>query len=111
VKAGKLKLLAIGSPQRSPLYPDLPTLTEAGLKGFDAGTTHGLYAPGGTPAAIVERLNREVNAALAQPAVKAQIHTLAAEPSPMSPSQFAALMQEDSRRYGAVIRERKITAT
>lgn len=111
VKAGKLKLLAIGAPQRSPAYPDVPTLHEAGLKGFDAGTTHGLYAPDGTPAAVVERLNREVNAALALPAVKAQIATLAADPTPMSPAQFAAVMREDSKRYGAVIRERRITAT
>ena len=111
VKAGKLKLLAIGAPQRSPAYPDVPTLHEAGLKGFDAGTTHGLYAPDGTPAAVVERLNREVNAALALPAVKAQIATLAADPTPMSPAQFADVMREDSKRYGAVIRERRITAT
>jgi tripartite-type tricarboxylate transporter receptor subunit TctC len=111
VKAGKLKLLAVGAPQRSPLYPDVPTLSEAGLKGFDAGTTHGLYAPAGTPAAVIERLNREVNAALVQPNVKAQIATLAAEPTPMTPAQFETVMREDSRRYGAVIRERHITAT
>lgn len=110
VKSGKLKLLAIAAPHRSPLYPDVPTLDEAGLKGFDAGTTHGLYAPHGTPAAIVDRVNREVNAALALANVKSQVATLAADPSPMSPTQFAALMREDSRRYGVVIRERHITA-
>ncbi len=109
-KAGKLKLLAIAAPQRSAQYPELPTLHEAGLKGFDAGTTHGLYAPGGTPAAVVERLNREVNAALALAGVQAQIANLAADPTPMTPAQFAAVMREDSRRYGAVIRERGITA-
>jgi tripartite-type tricarboxylate transporter receptor subunit TctC len=111
VKAGKLKMLAVGAPQRSSLYPDVPTLHEAGLRNFDAGTTHGLYAPQGTPQAVIDRLNREVNAALGQPAVKAQIATLAAEPSPMTPAQFAALMREDSNRYGKVIRERKITAS
>lgn len=110
VKAGKLRMLAVGAPKRSALYPDVPTLHEAGLKNFDAGTTHGLYAPAGTPATVVERLNREVNAALASPAVRAQIATLAAEPTPMTPAQFAALMEQDSRRYGTVIRERKITA-
>ena len=111
VKAGKLKMLAIGAPQRSPLYPDVPTLHEAGLKGFDAGTTHGLYAPEGTPAAVIERVNREVNAALATPAVRSQFAGLAADPTPMSPAQFAAVMRDDSKRYGAVIRERHITAT
>ena len=111
VKAGKLKMLAIAAPHRSPLYPDVPTLDEAGLKGFDAGTTHGLYAPAGTPPAIVERINREVNAALGLPAVKTQIAALAADPSPMTPAQFDALMREDGRRYGAVIKERHITAS
>jgi len=111
VKAGKLKMLAIAAPQRSPLYPDVPTLHEAGLRDFDAGTTHGLYAPEATPAAVIERLNREVNAALVLPNVKAQIALLAAEPTPMTPAQFAAVMREDSKRYGAVIRERHITAT
>jgi tripartite-type tricarboxylate transporter receptor subunit TctC len=111
VKAGKLKMLAIAAPQRSPLYPDVPTLDEMGLKGFDAGTTHGLYAPEGVPQAIIERLNREVNAALAMPAVKAQIATLAADPTPLTPAQFGAVMREDSRRYGAVIKERHITAS
>ena len=56
-KAGKLKLLAVGSPKRSPLFPDVPTLDEAGLKGFDADTWFGFYAPAGTPAAVVTRLN------------------------------------------------------
>ncbi|TFZ02662.1 tripartite tricarboxylate transporter substrate binding protein [Ramlibacter henchirensis] len=111
VKSGKLKLLAIGAPQRSPLYPDIPTLHEAGLKNFDAGTTHGMYAPAGTPAPIVERLNREINTILATPAAKQQIANLAADATPMTPAQFDALMREDSKRYGAVIRERKITAT
>jgi tripartite-type tricarboxylate transporter receptor subunit TctC len=111
VKGGRLKMLAIAAPQRSPLYPDVPTLDEAGLKGFDAGTTHGLYAPAGTPPAAIERINREVNAALALANVKTQIATLAAEPTPMTPAQFAAVMREDSRRYGAVIRERHISAT
>lgn len=111
VKAGKLKLLAVGAPERSSLHPGVPTLHEAGLRNFDAGTTHALYAPGGTPAAIVERLNKEINAILGTAPVKAQIAALAADATPMTPAQLAAVMREDSRRYGAVIRERHITAT
>lgn len=110
VASGKLKMLAIASPRRSPLFPDVPTLDESGFPGFDAGTTHGLYAPATTPAPVIERLNREVNAALALPEVRSQIATLAADPSPMTPAQFAALMKEDSRRYGEIIRQRKIVA-
>ncbi|HEY8357382.1 MAG TPA: tripartite tricarboxylate transporter substrate binding protein [Ramlibacter sp.] len=109
VKAGKLKLLAVAAPRRASQYPDLPTLHEAGLTGFDAGTTHGLYAPAGTPAAVVERLNREINTILAQPAVRTQVATLGADPTPLTIAQFSAVMDADSKRYGAVIRERKIT--
>jgi len=109
VKAGKLKLLAVAAPRRAAQYPDLPTLHEAGLTGFDAGTTHGLYAPVGTPPAVVERLNREINTVLGQLAVRTQIATLGAEPTPLTVAQFSAVMEADSTRYGAVIRERKIT--
>jgi tripartite-type tricarboxylate transporter receptor subunit TctC len=111
VKSGKLKMLAIAAPRRSPLYPDVPTLDEAGLKSFDAGTTHGIYAPAGVPRAVIERVNREVNAALALPNVKSLVGALAADPTPLTPEQFGALMGADSRRYGAVIKERHITAT
>ncbi len=110
VRAGKLKLLAVASLKRSALFPDTPTLAELGLKDFDAGTSHGFYLPAGTPAPIVERLNREINNALRQPAVIDAIRALGAEPQTVTPAQFAALLQADSRRYAAIIKERKITA-
>lgn len=110
VKSGKLRLLAVGAMKRSQAYPDIPTLDEVGLKGFDAGQTHGVYAPAGTPANIVERLNREINKALALPAVRAQITGIGAEPSPLTPAQFETVMTDDSKRYGAIIKERNIKA-
>ncbi len=110
VKSGKLKLLATATPRRSPLFPDTPTLDEAGLKGFDAGTTHGFYAPAGTPRPIIERLNREINRIVQLPEVRTQITNMAAEPTPMSPAQFDAVMQEDSRRYAAIIKAQNIRA-
>jgi tripartite-type tricarboxylate transporter receptor subunit TctC len=110
VRSGRLKMLGVAVAHRSSAFPDVPTLSEAGLKGFDAGTTHGFYAPAGTPPEIVARLNREINKTLALPAVRSQIATMGAEPSPMTPAQFAALMADDSRRYGAVIKERGIKA-
>ncbi len=110
VKAGKLRMLAVASMKRSAAYPDIPTLDEVGLKGFDAGQTHGFYAPAGTPPAIVERLNREINRALGLPAVRTQIEIIGAEPTPLTPSQFAAVMSDDSRRYAAIIAERGIKA-
>ncbi|TFZ04806.1 Bug family tripartite tricarboxylate transporter substrate binding protein [Ramlibacter rhizophilus] len=111
VKAGKLKMLATASPKRSPHYPDVPTLHEVGLKGFDAGTTHGFYAPAGTPAPVVERLNREINRIVAtSPEVQAQMANMAAEATPMSPKEFDAVMQDDSRRYAEIIKSQGIRA-
>jgi tripartite-type tricarboxylate transporter receptor subunit TctC len=108
VKSGRLKLLAVGSSKRSPLFPDVPTLDEAGLKGFDADTIFGFYAPAGTPPDVIDRLNREINRILGTPALRDRITALGGEPAPMTPAQFAAKAAEDSKRFGAIIRERKI---
>ncbi len=108
VRAGKLKLLAVGSLHRSPLFPDVPTLDEAGLKGFDADTVFGFYAPAGTPAAVISRLNSEINKILGTQAVKDRIAGLGGTALPLTPAQFAAKANEDSKRFGAIIRERKI---
>jgi tripartite-type tricarboxylate transporter receptor subunit TctC len=108
IKAGKLKLLAVGSPKRSPLFPDVPTLDEIGLKGFDADTVFGFYAPAGTPPAVVARLNQEINRILALPAPRERIAALGGEPAPMTPAQFHERAVEDGKRFGKIIRERKI---
>ena len=110
IRSGRLRLLATGSEKRSPLFPDTPTLRELGLKDFDAGTTHALMAPSGTPPAIIERLNREVNRVLEQPQVAQQIRSISAVPTPMSPAELRTLMERDSQRYGAIIRKQKIQA-
>lgn len=110
IQAGKLKLLAVGSPKRSPLFPDVPTLDEAGLKGFDADTIFGFYAPAGTPLEIVQRLNREINAILAQSGPRERIQALGGEPAAMTPEQFHAKVVEDAKRFGQLVRERNITA-
>ncbi|MFC5523187.1 Bug family tripartite tricarboxylate transporter substrate binding protein [Polaromonas jejuensis] len=108
VRAGKLRLLAVGSPKRSPLFPDVPTLSEAGLKGFDADTIFGFYAPAGTPASITARLNREINKILGTQAVKDRIATLGGEVAPMTPAEFDAKAHEDTARFGKLIKERHI---
>lgn len=108
VRTGRLRLLAVGTLQRSSLFPDVPTLDESGFKGFDAGTTHSVYAPAGTPPEIVARLNREINRVLTLPAVRTTITNIGAEPSPMSPAQLTAIMQSDNRRYATIIKERNI---
>jgi tripartite-type tricarboxylate transporter receptor subunit TctC len=108
VRSGKLRMIAVGSPQRSPLFPEVPTLDELGLKGFDADTIFGFYAPAGTPEPVIGKLNAEINRILATPALKDRITALGGVPSPMSPAEFAAKAAEDSKRFGAIVRERKI---
>ena len=108
VRSGKLKMLAVGSPKRSPLFPDVPTLDELGLKGFDADSWFGFYAPAGTPADVVQRLNREINAALNIPAVKDRIQALGGIPAPMSAADFGQNAKTDSERFGQLIKTRNI---
>jgi tripartite-type tricarboxylate transporter receptor subunit TctC len=110
VKAGKLRAIAIGSPQRSLQLPDVPTLQELGLAGFDADAVFGVYAPAGTPRDIVTRLNTEINRALATAALKDRITAVGNIPAPMSPEEFGERAGDDSKRFGAIIRERGITA-
>ncbi len=110
VRDGKLKLLAVGSPQRSALFPDTPTLAESGLDGFNADSWFGVYAPAGVDPAIVARMNAEVNKALAVPAVRQRIIDLGGVAAPMTPQAFADRAKEDSERFGALIRDRGIKA-
>jgi tripartite-type tricarboxylate transporter receptor subunit TctC len=108
VRSGKLKLLAIGSPQRVPQFPDVPTLEEAGLKGFDADSWFGFYAPGGTPQPVIARLNTEINKIVGSPAFIERMNAIGGIAAPMSPQEFAARAQADSLRFGALIKARKI---
>ncbi len=112
-KEGKLKLLAVGSPKRASAYPDVPTLAESGppeLRGFDADTVFGVYAPGATPAAVVTQLHEEINKALGTPRVQEVIRSLGAEPMVGTRAEFIARQEADRTRFGAFIRENKITA-
>ncbi len=109
VRAGKLKLLAVGSLKRSPLFPNVPTLDEVGLKGFDADSVFGFYAPAGTPSDVVNRVNREINKILGTQALKDRIQNLGGEALPLTPAEFGARAADDSKRFGAIIRERKIS--
>jgi tripartite-type tricarboxylate transporter receptor subunit TctC len=105
VKEGKLKLLGVGSGKRSPLYPDLPTLSESGLPGFDADSLFGIYAPTGTPPAVVTRLHAEINTALQLPAVADAIKVLGAEPAVMSREEFIERHAKERERFGGLVKE------
>ena len=108
IKSGKLRLLAVGSPKRSPLFPEVPTLDELGLKGFEADTVFGIYAPAGTPQPVIARLNAEVSRILGTAALKERIAAIGGVPAPMTPAEFHAKAMEDSQRFGAIIKERRI---
>lgn len=108
VREGKLNLLAVGSMERSELFPDTPTVDEVGLKGFNADSWFGIYAPAGVDAAIIKRMNEEVNKALEMPSVKQRIADLGGVASPMSPQEFAEKAKADFERFGQVIKERGI---
>ena len=110
VRSGKLRLLAVGSPKRSPLFPDAPTLAEAGIAGFDADSWFGFYAPAGVAPDTITRLNREINRILGTPAVRERITALGGEPAPMSPAEFGLRQQADRERFGAVIKAQGIKA-
>jgi tripartite-type tricarboxylate transporter receptor subunit TctC len=111
VKDGKLKALAITSAKRSPLVPDLPTVAESGLPGFESTTWFGFYGPRGLPSEIANRVATELQRALVRPDVAERLARLGAEPVvDAGPARFAAMVRADSARWATLIRERKITA-
>ncbi len=106
VKAGKMKLLAVSSAQRSAIAPEVPTVAEAiGIKDFDFTLWVGFFAPRGTPKEVVTRLNAAINDILAQPDVKEKMSEAGADIVPMSAAQFAAFMKAESDKYMRIIQE------
>jgi tripartite-type tricarboxylate transporter receptor subunit TctC len=105
-KAGKLRLVAIAGPQRHPDFPDVPTLEENGVKGVDGGPYFGFYAPNGTPLEVLDRLNREVQTVMKEPAIAERFRTLAVNLAPaMTPEAFAAYVRSEYARYGKLLKE------
>ena len=103
IKAGKLHPLAVTSAKRSSSLPDVPTVAESGFKGFDVSTWYGVFAPAGTPAAVVKTLNTEVNKLLAMAEVKAAINAQGAEPQAMTPEQFSTLLKTEYRQWKGIV--------
>lgn len=103
IKAGKLRPLAVTSLKRSSSLPDVPTVAESGFKGFDVSTWYGLFAPAGTPAAIVNQVNAEVNKLLAQAEVQAAIHAQGAEPEAMSPAKFQTQLRTEYTQWKGIV--------
>ena len=108
IRAGKLQAIAAGSPQRLPQLPDVPTVSEAGLQGYDSTGWFGVVAPAGTPPAIVARLNAEITAALNDEQIKTSMRNLGVEPAPSKPEAFEAYMAYESQKWAKVIRQARI---
>jgi tripartite-type tricarboxylate transporter receptor subunit TctC len=110
IKDGRLQALAVGTAQRSPLLPDVPTTVEAGYANSEYVFWVALLAPAGTPKAVIDRLNAEALRALASPEVKEKLTTLGAEPMPMSPAQFDEFLKAETARMAQVVKAAKIEA-
>jgi tripartite-type tricarboxylate transporter receptor subunit TctC len=109
-KAGTLRLLAQTTKTRSPSLPDVPTFEEAGIKGLVLDQWLGVFAPAGTPSDIAERLNSEINKAIADPAVRRNFLDSAQEPIGGTADQFADLVREDYAKFGRLVRDLNIKA-
>jgi len=109
IREGRIRALAISSLKRSPLLPNVPTLDELGVKGYEATTFTGIFAPAGTPAAVVERLSKALHAAMARDDVRERYRTMGVEVMDMTQPDFAAFVQTDYQKWQKVAREGHIS--
>ena len=110
IRKGSLRAIAISSAKRTPLLPDVPTVAETGLAGFEVLGWFALLAPSKTPPEIIRRLNTDVNAAIARPAIVARFAELGAEPLGGTPDQAAAFIRGEQDKWGKIIRDAGIKA-
>jgi tripartite-type tricarboxylate transporter receptor subunit TctC len=110
VKGGRLRAVAVTSSQRSSFMPELPTVAESGLPGYEASTWYGVIAPAGTPRAIVARLNNEIVKVLALPEVKDRLVTQGIDPIGNTPEQFAAYIRSEIVKWAKIIKSTGVTA-
>ena len=108
IKAGKLRALATTGPQRWPGLPDVPTVAEQGVAGYDVRSWAGLMAPAGTPRAVIERLNAEVQKALPVPAVKARLEDMGGEVRGSTPDEMKTMVASQTQKWIQVVSEAKI---
>jgi tripartite-type tricarboxylate transporter receptor subunit TctC len=110
VKAGKLKILAVGSAKRLPAIPDVPTVAELGYPNFESSQWFGLLVPAKTPPAVIARLNKEALKALASPAVQRRLEEDSSTAAGLGPKEFASFIASEQKRWGAVVRSAKLSA-
>ncbi|GAA5233433.1 tripartite tricarboxylate transporter substrate binding protein [Verticiella sediminum] len=110
IQAGSLRAIAVGSPERLPMLPDVPTIAEQGFEGFEAVSWGGLLAPAGTPTDVIERVSKEMKEILDVPEVQERMIGAGAIPNYEDPAGEAARIKSDDETWGAVIRENNISA-
>ena len=104
VRAGKLRPLAVTTAKRSPELPDVPTIAEAGVPGYEATSWFGLFAPAGTPAPVLAKLHGAITKVLNKPEVVKQINDQGAQTTSETPEQFAAFIKAEAAKWGPVVR-------
>ena len=104
VKSGRLRLLAVTSARRFPLFPDTPTVDEAGVKGYESSGWYGMWGTAGTPSSVLAVLNKVVTKILDTPAIKEQFGAQGLQPIPTSPEAFGKRLREEIRKWGPVVR-------
>lgn len=110
IRNKQLRALGIGSLKRSALMPEIPTISEAGLKGFELGSWYGIFAPAGTPPDVVRRIHNEVARAVNDPGLRGQFAALGAEPVGSTPDEFLAVLKLDLVKWAKVARQANVKA-
>jgi len=103
-KGGRIRMLAVTSAKRSALAPEIPTIAESGVPGFEAVLSYGVVAPAGTPRAIIEKLNKALNDVLKSDEVRARLAREGAEPAPSTPEEYAALIDREEKQWGPIVK-------
>ena len=109
IRSGRLRALAITTARRSPALPDVPTLEEAGLKGFNIGTWFGVLAPAATPREVVSRLSAEIVKVIESPDFRKRMDEIGAGPVGNSPEQMAAQIRDETDKFARLVKEAKVT--
>ncbi len=105
ITSGKIRALAVTSGKRAKVLPDVPTLAESGLRGFDVASWQAIFAPAGTPPAVVKRLNDELTKIVAETQVAARLYTMGVENVPMTPAQFADFQQAELVKWAKIVKD------
>jgi tripartite-type tricarboxylate transporter receptor subunit TctC len=110
IRAGKLRGLGVGKAKRTPLFPEMPTIAEAGVAGYEANNWNGLVAPAGTPRAVIQRLHKEIVATLKEPAIAERMARAGLEPIGDSPAEFAQYLKAEAAKWGKLVKSAGIRA-